>query len=107
MKLSAIVLFDESIEMPSPEKRLMARPLMMLPLLPAASLIPLAATPALVPLSSMSGVPANPGCVVASIVSCPTIDGNAERTTMECTPAPGTLKAISSVPAEPFASRIA
>lgn len=61
--------------------------------------------PALVPLSRMSGEPAKPGCVVASIVTGSVTDGSADVGAMVCAPPPPMLKSMTSAPA--LASRIA
>ena len=63
--------------------------------------------PALVPFSSITGEPVKPGCVVPSMVTAPVIVGRAESGDMVCTPEPGMLKVIVSVPVISFASSIA
>jgi hypothetical protein len=55
----------------------------------------------------MSGVPANPGCVVPSIVSGSVMAGNGEPTKRNWMPVPGILKFIVSGPEIAFASVIA
>jgi len=59
--------------------------------------------------TSMSGVPANPGCVVPSIVtpSTTTIVGKSDASTIECVPEPVMLKAIVCGPAALLASVMA
>src|SRR6266851_1378689 len=54
----------------------------------------------------MIGVPANPGCVVPSMVSGSLIAGNCEASVISCAPEP-ILKLMTSAPAFAFASSIA
>ena len=58
------------------------------------------------PLSSTSGVPVNPGCVVPSIVVGPVIAGSGDATVMVCGPEPR-AKEMTSAPALALALRIA
>ena len=59
------------------------------------------------PLSSMTGVPAKPGCVVPSIVTGSVIVGSVLMRLIVNGPAPGMLKEIKSAPGVSLASRMA
>ena len=59
------------------------------------------------PFSSISGVPAYPGWVVASTFAELLISGSGVAGLIVCTPAPGILKAIVLVPGVLSESRIA
>ena len=71
---------------------------------------PLAPAPAAAPFSSITGVPAKSGSVVASMITASVMVGSAESRLMVCGPAPAMLKWMRSGPvpfALPFAARIA
>ena len=59
------------------------------------------------PLSSTSGWPAYPGCVVASIVTGSLIVGSAVAGEIVCTPDPGMANVIVFAPGAAFACSIA
>ncbi len=61
----------------------------------------------LAPLSSMTGDPAKPGCVVPSMVTGSLMVGSVVFNLMVRTPAPGMLKVMRSCPGTALASRTA
>ena len=75
--------------------------------LPALTSSPATPWPAPAPSSSMSGAPAYPGWVVASIVTGSVISGRAEAGEMVWTPVAGMAKTMTSAPTFALASRIA
>ena len=90
-----------------PVKSLMISPLIVLPLAPESIVRPSTSPPASEPSIWMSGVPLQPGWVVASIVTVSVISGRAESGEMVAGPPPPISKLIVSAPVPPLASRIA
>ena len=83
----------------------MISPLTML--LPAVIVSPSTPAPAPRPFSSMSGVPANPGSVVPSIVTGSVTGGSGDAGAIVWAPPPGMLKVIRSAPRWALAALIA
>ena len=73
---------------------------------PAVMCSPLAPVPAAAPFSSMSGLPAKPGCVVPSIVTGSVIAGRAEARAIVFEPDPIENRIVSA-PGEALAALIA
>src|SRR5262249_6462913 len=80
------MLLPDWRRIPAPPKRLITNPRAVL--LPPLMVNPFTPDPALLPFNSMIGVPANPGCVVPSMVTGPVMVGKADSGAMVCTPEP-------------------
>ena len=83
------------------------RPLIVLPDAAADRSSPIAPVPAFVPSIWMTGVPAEFGSVVPSIVTGCVSVGSAESRSMVCTPLPGMLKLMAFGPLAAFELMIA
>ena len=110
-KLPATVLFEEArMRIPLKPNRLIARPRIVLPELPASRTSPLEA-PAPLPFSSITGVLVKLGSLVPSMTRAPVMVGRPPAPTlMVCGPAPAMLKKMRSAPptlAVLFAARMA